>query len=263
MINVSQPGLYWCEATSQNCVFRDSLAILSVKPSPVVNLGNDQTLCEGLTTTLDATYLNSSYLWQDGNTSPTYTVMQQGTYIVQLDYNGCKKSDTVNVNYTLKPGFTLGPDQGICPGNTITLNPVLSAAWLLSWQDGTTNPVYTVLQPGTYTLSATNNCGTTQDDIIVSKGICKVFVPTGFTPNGDGVNDIFHVLGTEVITEFNLKIFNRWGEKIFETADKTKGWDGRLKGVPLTSGTFVYLLQYKEINAGKAEMQKGTVVLIR
>lgn len=262
-IDVSQPGIYWCQVTKQNCVFRDSLVVLSIKPLPVVNLGNDQTLCEGLTTSLDATYSNSSYLWQDGTTNPVLIVTQQGTYIVEVNYNGCKKSDTVIVNYNLKPRFTLGQDQAICPGNTIQLNPQLNSLWQLRWQDGTTNPTYTVTQPGTYSLSAANNCGTTQDDIVVSKGICKVYVPTAFTPNNDGLNDIFRVSGTEVITDFDLKIFNRWGEIIFETTDKMKGWDGKLKGKMLTTGTFVYLLKYKELNAVKPAMQKGTFILIR
>jgi len=262
-VNVSQPGLYWCEVTRQNCVFRDSLTVLSIKPLPVVNLGNDQTIREGLTTTLDATYLNSSYLWQNGSTGPSFTVMQQGTYIVQVNYNGCKKSDTATVNYILKPKFTLGPDQAICPGNMITLNPQLNPVWQIRWQDGSTNPTFTIGQPGTYSLSATNNCGTTQDDLIVSKGICKVYIPTGFTPNGDGLNDVFRILGTEVISEFNLKIFNRWGEIIFETSDKTKGWDGKLKGTALATGVYIYLLKYTESSAGKPEMLKGTVTLIR
>ena len=263
IINVTQLGLYWCEVTMQNCSFRDSLSVLSIKPSPVVDLGNDQLHCEGITTTLDATWLNSSYLWQDGTTNPVYDVSQQGIYFVQVDLNGCTDSDTINIRYILKPRFTLGPDQMICPGNSFILNPTLNPAWQIKWQDGTTNPTYTVKQPGTYSLSATNNCGTTQDDIIVSKGICKVYVPSAFTPNNDGLNDLFRVTGTEVISEFELMIFNRWGELIFKTTDKTKGWDGKLKGASLSTGTFVYLLKYKDNTSGKSESLKGTVVLIR
>ena len=263
IINVTQQGLYWCQVTMQNCSFRDSLSVLSIKPKPVVNLGNDQIHCEGITTTLDATYLNSTYLWQDGTTNPVYNVSQQGVYTVQVNFNGCKSSDTVNINYILKPRFTLGPDQMICPGNSIILNPTLNPTWQIRWHDGTTSPTYTVTQPGMYSLSATNNCGTTQDDITVSKGICKVYVPSAFTPNNDGLNDLFRVTGTEVISEFQLIIFNRWGEKIFETTDKTKGWDGKLKGTVLSTGTFVYLLKYKDNTSGRSETLKGTVILIR
>lgn len=262
-INVFQPGLYWCQVTRQNCAFRDSMTVLSIKPSPVVNLGSDQVLCEGITTTLDATYLNSTYLWQDGSTNPTNTVSQQGTYSVRVNYNGCERSDTVRVNYSLKPRFGLGSDKFICPGNSILLNPTLNPAWQLRWQDGSTAPTYTVTQPGIYSLAATNNCGTTQDDVLFTKGICKVYVPSGFTPNGDGLNDLFRVTGVEVISEFNLKIFNRWGQIIFETNDKTKGWDGKLKGTVLSTGTFVYILKYTESNTGLSQTLKGTVTLIR
>jgi gliding motility-associated-like protein len=262
-INVSQPGLYWCQVTRQSCAFRDSMTVLSIRPSPVVNLGNDQTLCEGITTTLDATYLNSTYLWQDGSTNPTYTVGQQGTYTVKVNYNGCERSDTVRVNYNLKPRFTLGSDQFICPGNSILLDPTLNPTWQLRWQDGSTAPTYTVTQPGIYSLAATNNCGTTQDVALFTKGICKVYIPSGFTPNGDGLNDLFRVTGVEVISEFNLKIFNRWGQIIFETNDKTKGWDGKLEGTVLSTGTFVYILKYTESTTGLSQTSKGTVTLIR
>jgi gliding motility-associated-like protein len=258
-----QAGIYWCEVSKQGCVFRDSLTITAVKPLPVVSLGNDVAVCEGNTVTLDATYLNSTYLWQDGSTNPIYSVTQQGIYSVQVNLNGCKRSDTISINYNLKPRFTLGPDQAICQGNIITLNPVLNTAWQLSWQDGTSGSSYTVTQPGSYTLSATNNCGSTLDDVVVSPGICKVFVPNAFTPNNDGKNDQFKVLGTEDVTQFILKIFNRWGETVFETNDKSKGWDGYLNGRFSPIGVFIYILNYKDNNSTELKMLKGTLTLIR
>jgi gliding motility-associated-like protein len=262
-INASLAGIYWCEVSNGGCTFRDSLTITGIKPLPVVNLGNDVTVCEGITVPLDATYLNSTYLWQNGTTNPVLNVTQQGTYSVQVDYNGCKKSDTITVNYNLKPRFSLGPDQLICQGNTLTLAPVLNATWQLSWQDGTTSPTHTITQPGTYTLSATNNCGATVDQMIVAKGLCTVFVPTGFTPNNDGKNDLFKALGTEAVTEFNLKIFNRGGQVVFESTDKNKGWDGKLGDQPQPTGVFIYLVRYKDIYSTNPALIKGTLTLIR
>ncbi|HEY6504611.1 MAG TPA: gliding motility-associated C-terminal domain-containing protein [Chitinophagaceae bacterium] len=262
-IKAYQAGIYWCEVTRQGCVFRDSLIITSVKPLPVVNLGNDATVCEGITMTLDATYLNSSYLWQDGSNNPVYQVSQQGTYFVQVNYNGCRKSDTITVNYNPKPKFTLGPDQAICPQTNIVLSPVLDPTWQLSWQDGSTAPTYTITQTGTYSLTATNNCGSTADDMSVVNGVCKVHVPNAFTPNNDGLNDLFKALGTETVTQFNLKVFNRWGEVVFQTSDKTRGWDGKLSGVALPSAVFIYVLQYTDMNSPQPQTLKGTFVLIR
>jgi len=262
-IKAYQAGLYWCTVSKGSCSSRDSLTITGVKPSPVVNLGNDQTVCEGTPVTLNATYPGASYQWQDGNSSPVYNVTRQGSYWVKLDLNGCKRSDTVKINYNLKPVFTLGPDQLICPGNTITLTPFVDPAWQLLWQDGTRNPVLNITQTGTYSLSATNNCGTTSDAIQISKGLCNVYIPNAFTPNGDSKNDLFKIFGTELITEFNLKIFNRYGQVVFETVDKNKGWDGKLNGKASPGGGFIYLLAYKELSSPELRQVKGSFILIR
>jgi gliding motility-associated-like protein len=262
-IKAYQAILYWCEAQKGGCSFRDSITITSIKPLPVVNLGNDLTLCEGTTKDLDATYLNSTYLWQDGSTIPVFRVIQPGTYRVIVNYNGCKKSDAIVIDYSLKPRFTLGPDQTICQGNAITLTPVLDPAWILAWQDGTTNPVYKITQPGLYTLSATNNCGSTPDDVLITKGLCKVYAPNAFTPNGDGKNDFFRALGIEAVTTFNLKIFNRYGQIIFETADKFQGWDGKFRGAASPAGSFVYIINYADSYSAEMQTIKGSFILIR
>jgi gliding motility-associated-like protein len=262
-ITVTQTGLYWCETELNGCTFRDSVSLLTIKPNPVVNLGIDQTVCEGITVPLDATYLNSSYRWQDGSVNPVFNVTQQGIYHVEVNYNGCKKSDTVVINYILKPRFTLGPDQAHCPGYDIVLAPVVDPVWQLRWQDGSTGPTYTVTQPGDYSLTATNTCGSNTDAITVIKGYCKVIMPTAFTPNGDGLNDVLRVLGTEAVTEMELKIFNRWGQLVFETADKTKGWDGTIKNMKEPSGIFVYLLRFKENTSPQMQTIKGTFLLMR
>ena len=262
-IQVSVAGLYWCEANKAGCKFRDSISI-TTSPPPVVNLGNDVSVCEGITVPLDATYLNSTYLWQDGSTNPTFLAINQGIYFVQVNYNGCKRSDTIKVNHILKPKFTLGPDQYICPGSNVILAPVVDPAWQLLWQDGGGNPTYTVTQEGIYSLTATNNCGSTFDEILISKGACKVYLPSAFTPNGDGVNDVFKVIGAEAIGKFDLKIFNRWGELVFTTTDKTKGWDGKIKGRPLQETTlFVYILNYTDALTNESRFLKGTVLIIR
>jgi len=220
-------------------------------------------VCEGEQLLLDASYLGSIYLWQNGSTSASQLVTQPGTYFVQVNYNGCKKSDTVRINYLLRPKFTLGPDLLICNGKSIQLHPTLDPFWQLTWLDGSSNPVYTVTQPGAYSLTATNTCGSATDEVIVSKGACKVSIPTAFTPNRDGKNDFFKILGTETVTAFNLKIFNRWGQMVFETSDKNKGWDGRLNGADADAGIFVFILTYTDTNVPEQQSVKGTLVLIR
>lgn len=87
------------------------------------------------------------------------------------------------------------------------------------------------------------------------------FIPNTFTPNGDGQNDILYVRGLKV-DEVYFAVYNRWGEMVFETTDKTKGWDGIYKGRPADVGVFGWYLKVKCYN-GEETFKKGNVTLIR
>ncbi len=129
-----------------------------------INLGNDTTLCQGETLMLDATTPGASYLWQDNSTNPTYTVIQSGTYWVEVTVNNCIVSDTISVDIFPKPVVDLGNDTTLCPGDTLMLVVTDTNSTCL-WQDSTTNPVYTISQPGVYWVEVTNNCATTIDTL--------------------------------------------------------------------------------------------------
>lgn len=260
-IKAYQQGLYWCEATKEGCAYRDSI-LVNIKTLPIVDLGSDTTLCEGIALHLNALNDNSQYTWQDNSTSSTYIVTSQGQYSVVVNQNGCAAKDTVTVNYTLKPDFSFGSDQLICLGQPVILKPVVDASWQLLWQDGSTGPTYTVTNKGLYSLSATNACGSMRDEIFFTEGICNIYIPTAFSPTSSiGANRIFRVVGTGLITQFHLQVFNRYGQLVFETIDKTKGWDGMYKSQPAAAGGYVYLLQYKDTN--RTQSLRGSFLLIR
>jgi gliding motility-associated-like protein len=86
-------------------------------------------------------------------------------------------------------------------------------------------------------------------------------VPSGFSPNGDGNNDVLNVYGTLKASDFKLEIYNRWGEKLFSTTDKSKGWDGTYNGVDVPIGVYAYI--YKVNIEGKIIQKSGSVTLIR
>lgn len=230
-----------------------------------LNIGADTLICDGSTLQLDAQGNGSyQYLWQDGSKNPGYIVKSPGTYWVEIKNPlGCTLSDSIVVDYDYKPNFSLGPDQLLCHGNSIYLKPVLDPSWEWKWHNGSTAPDYTVDQPGLYSLRASNRCGYMRDEVNIDNGICKLYVPTAFTPNGDGKNDFFKILGTEILSSLHLKIFNRWGEIVFETRDKSKGWDGTYKRQPVPLGIYIYVLEYKETTSPAAKNMKGTFVLIR
>jgi gliding motility-associated-like protein len=90
---------------------------------------------------------------------------------------------------------------------------------------------------------------------------CAIYVPTAFTPNGDGLNDVFKPKLNCLSYEFHCTIFNRWGQKIFETNDINKGWDGNYSGNKLPPGSYVYYISYKT-STGINKSARGMVVLI-
>jgi gliding motility-associated-like protein len=87
----------------------------------------------------------------------------------------------------------------------------------------------------------------------------SVFIPDAFTPNGDGINDLFGVKG-EGLTNFNLRIFNRWGEVLFESSNPKQQWDGTYKGKPVQGDTYVYQLYASGLGS---KIRTGSVTLVR
>ncbi|HLG40159.1 MAG TPA: gliding motility-associated C-terminal domain-containing protein, partial [Chitinophagaceae bacterium] len=263
-ITVSQPGTYWVNVILGNCTVADTINI-SIKPSPVVNLGSDTTICEGQILQLDAGNPGSIFTWQDNSSSQIYLVSGPGKYFVNAVQNGCTNSDTINITYDLKPMFSIGRDTSICNGQTIILSPGIQNDTGLSylWQDGSPGALFTVSQPGIYRVSVANYCGSTNDTVIVSEGVCKLYVPSAFTPNNDGLNDIFRANYGENVTVFEMKIYNRWGQMIFGSNDINEGWDGTFKGKEQPAGTYIWVIEYKEINNSNVYLLRGHVTLIK
>jgi gliding motility-associated-like protein len=92
---------------------------------------------------------------------------------------------------------------------------------------------------------------------------CTVFIPNAFTPGNDGRNDAFRVLNAVKAENFELRIFNRWGQMLFQSKDWKKGWDGRLNGQLQPTGTYVWFVRYKDSRNNQLVERKGSVVLIR
>lgn len=260
-ITVNTAGLYWVQISKEGCNKRDSINI-AIKNSPVVNLGSDTVLCNSNSFLLDATNNNSLYLWQDGSTSSVFLVNTAGVYNVKVDEAGCIERDTIVISYKLKPVFSLGADADICEGKAILLDPGIDAVDYL-WQDGNTSRYYTVTQPGLYSLTVSNECGSVIDSVSIRQGVCDLYIPNSFTPNGDGKNDVFKVIFNKVTNYFNLRVYDRYGQNVFESDDKFKGWDGKFKGKTQPMGTYVYVIKYSLQPGALVNNLAGTIILIR
>jgi gliding motility-associated-like protein len=165
-----------------------------------------------------------------------------------------------------------------CPGDTVIFSnqskgPVTQ--WLWNLGNGNTSPLenppmqfYTSIAPLSQvpvTLIATgfNGCRDTVVHTIQVPNNCYVAVPNAFTPNGDGLNDFLYPLNAWKATDLLFRVYNRYGQLIWETTDWTRKWDGRTGGQPMPSGTLIWILQYTEADTGKNVVQKGTTTLIR
>ena len=212
-------------------------------------------------------------IWNTTETdSISHTFDQAGTYSVSLTvtYQSCPPN-TVSKNVYVYPYplVYLGPDSVMClDGPAITLqNQAVNPAepYNYSWNTGATTPSIVVTEPGTYSLSVASrfDC-TTTESMIVNKD-CYIDVPNSFTPNGDGVNDYFfprQLLGKS-LNGFSMKVFNRWGQVVFETTKTDgRGWDGRFNGKDQPSGVYVYQM-HAVLDNGRQEDYTGNVTLLR
>src|SRR5690606_32365077 len=162
---VTQAGQYWVDVTTNGCSTSDTINV-SYKPLPTVNLGNDTTLCDGETLTLEATNSGATYLWQDNSTNATLTVSQADTFYVAVDLNGCIATDTIIVDYQSYPIVDLGADTALCQGESLTLDATNSGATYL-WQDNSTNATFTVTQADTFYVAVDLNGCIATDTIVV------------------------------------------------------------------------------------------------
>jgi len=259
----STSTVYTLVASGENQCFSDTAEVqVIVKPTPVVNLGSDTTICEGQTVLLNAFTNNATYSWQDGSTNPGFMVINGGKYFVWVDLNNCKSSDTITINQKAIPYFTLGKDSAICEGEEYVLSPNLNTHATFLWQDGSTTPSFVISREGIYSLIASNECGAHSDSITIMKGVCSMLMPNAFSPNNDGLNDVFRVKYPFAVTNFHFLVTNRWGQTVFETTNIHNGWDGTCKGEPAVAGIYVWVISFTDLDH-KDQQIKGTVTLLR
>ncbi|MCB0628987.1 MAG: gliding motility-associated C-terminal domain-containing protein [Saprospiraceae bacterium] len=151
--------------------------------------------------------------------------------------------------------------------DTLHFQPPLENATYL-WEDGSTVSNRILQAPGQYFLQATT-CRTEFDiSIDLQQGLCpcNYYIPNAFSPNSDGVNDVFQAYATCEFRSYELQIFNRWGELLYQSSIPEQGWDGHSRGQVVSQGVYTYSLRYSwEVTPGviQDKLQVGTVALIR
>ncbi|HEX5150692.1 MAG TPA: gliding motility-associated C-terminal domain-containing protein [Parafilimonas sp.] len=176
---------------------------------------------------------------------------------------GCDSIVYYKITFNFKPIVNLGADT--CFGEKDSLTLKANAGYeSYTWNGLNTGSNYFgITQPGLYSLLAGNSCGMQSDTIrILKKCEFDIYMPNAFTPNGDGLNDWFRV-PQNYNQSVSLAVYNRWGQKIFETHNVTKGWNGMIGSYPAPVGTYPYILIMKSLDNKKTFSVKGYVTLIR
>jgi gliding motility-associated-like protein len=273
---------YHVTANLGKCQSADSITIKPI-PYPAAMAGPDTVVCFGTRVRLVGSMIGSSLNWSPGNSlSATNTLTpiagpsKTTAYVLQVtDTLGCPKPVSDTLVITVIPPITAnaGRDTVAVVGQPVQLEASGSERYNWSPETGLSdpsiyNPVATIgtgIDSVIYKVRVSDSHGCFGDDFMViriMKSGPEIFVPSAFTPNSDGKNDILKPMTVGITTLQYFKVFNRWGQMLFSTTTIGKGWDGRFNGQEQPAGAYVYEAEGWDFKGAKI-LRKGTVVLIR
>ncbi|MFN8294881.1 MAG: gliding motility-associated C-terminal domain-containing protein [Chitinophagales bacterium] len=265
-ISVSETQNYSVTVYKNGCSKSASVQVSSLDPPSQFNLGNDTVFCGNFSKVLSTG--NQSTVWSTGVTAAQITVTTPGTYTATITNDCGSATDEIVIFKNDLPVVNLGNDTAFCEGELLLNAPVEMRSYL--WSTGSQLPSITVTEEGTYSVKVTDENGCSNSDTIDISSNCfnDLWIPNAFTPNGDGVNDVFLVRGNPRNTTIErFVIYNRWGNKVFEAnnilpSDVSAGWDGKYKGESSPFEVYGYEVIARFTN-GEKKTLKGNVTLLK
>lgn len=273
IIAVTQEGEYSVEVISGVGCSNTATTEVFVSSFPVVELGPDTALCEGQWYLLDAGLDGWQYSWSSGQSSQTIQVNETGFYSVEVSNGYCVTEAAVSVLFLPVPE---APEFGVdryCPEEaiaTLLLNAENEGADYL-WNTGSTAQELELTAGGSYWVTITNEFGCAETFYHEVAARCDgytLYIPNAFTPDNDGVNDIFQASGTNIV-DFEMTIWNRWGEVVWVGESLDDYWDGSYPGGThyVQADAYVYTVRYRYLTeddrVSQWRDQRGSVVVIR
>ena len=264
---ITTGGNFWVQVYDENnCEGSDTINYeFYLNPSP--DLGPDKEICTGDTLILTAPEGNFTYYWNNQQGSNEYIVTSSGNLTLTM-VNLCDSvSDEIYITEYPNPEVYLGEDDIILPGQTINLDAGEGFDEYI-WQDGSGSQYFVVtennIDPNNpyFYVEVTDYICKGSDTIKIE--LFKVLVPIVITPNGDGDNDYFqpdpeHWQG---INQHNILVFNRWGEKVWESSDFEAGWDGKRNGSYVSDGTYYWILDVYYGPENLKQTLKGSLTVL-
>jgi len=273
---------YQLKASIGKCFATDDVTVYVV-PYPSVNAGPDVTICHDAFVQLNGSVIASDFFWRPQGSldnpkilTPIAHPATTTRYILTAtDTLGCPKPgfDTVLVTVLPKVNASAGNDTAIVAGQPLQLFASGGENYLWTPPTGLnrtdiSNPIAHLdgnIDSIRYHVYVTTLEGCLDSATVlvkIFKTNPRIFVPTGFTPNGDGLNDVLRPIAVGIDHIEYFRVYNRWGQLVFSTTVNGEGWDGSIGGKPQTTNTYAWLAKGVDYT-GKAFFAKGTATLIR
>lgn len=290
-LSLSAAGTYWVTVIdAQGCTASDTISVefgeslASFTYADTVGCAPFSVLFTDLSSTNQGSITQWSWDFGDNSTStlqnPAHAYTSSSVYTVTLTVTnglGCSAStsEDIEVNVYNQPlaEFTYNPIPAIVDQDVFFVDQSLNAtSWSWDFGDNSTstgqNPVHTYANSGNFTVTLIVSNEECIDSAAVQVVILEellYYIPNAFTPDGDEFNQTFQPIFTTGFDayDFNMRIFNRWGETIFESKDATIGWDGSYNGQLVQTGTYIWTIEFKEIMSDKRHSIVGHVDVLR
>lgn len=222
-----------------------------------------QTFCENDSLSISPPGSFQTYEWDNGSNETAIYVSNSGQSTVTLtDDQGCKSDFIISYETNPLPQPIIVGDTFFFVGQTSLLSTNQNYT-SYEWSTGSTASQISVAEAGIYSVEVTDdqNCKGENSIEIFTEIPTTLLVPQAFTPNNDGINDLFRLISSETLNDFSIQIYNRWGLLLYE-ANHNDGWDGTYKNNNLPLGVYLYYMEATK-NDGSVEEFKGNVSLIR
>jgi gliding motility-associated-like protein len=256
-------------SNTNGCGTDQDTFILTTRPTPVFSLGQDTFYCPGESIVIRPDVVNGNWtlLWSDGSTSDSLVVDQAADFWLRTETpEGCDFQDSIQVSGLTLPRIDL-PDSIVhCEGEEYVFEYGFEDADVF-WNGVRTDTFRVVDFTGNLMVEVSNFCGTEVDVAHISLEECKcdVWVPNAFTPSDDLLNESFVPVTECNLKSYQLEVFNRWGEKVYQSDQWGENWDGRVKGRLVENSYFIWKMEYTARFQGSIQrfVRSGVVYVLK
>jgi len=268
-ITIQFQGNYELTAISEDGCEVSAETELTLTDGPELSISGPSEICEGESAVLNAVGEDGEYTWNDGSSGTSLEVNGPGTYSVTLSLgDGCSSTEFYNLPGLNEP-VVFSFDSTFCEGSSITFT-LNSPNATISWPGLSDSQFLTVNKAGIYNYEAENECALFSGSISLETFdcSCQTYVPNAFSPNNDGLNDLFKPVINCPVENYELSIYNRWGKEVFVSTDPSKNWNGASDrdGDYFTQAeVYYYILRFDNLLEPLSETQEysGSLTLIR